>query len=426
MAALPQWLGIVVGAGLMSASGLGPTAASSHRKFEKRKVTFSADVAPILYKNCVECHRPGQVAPFSLIGFENAKKWSTMCSLVASKRQMPPWKATRGYGEFRGERGLTAAEIETLRLWSDQGSPRGEPSMEPKPPTFASEWKLGSPDIVLQPEKAFHVSPGGDDVYRNFTMKVDSDRPLFVKAMDVRAGNPRVVHHVIVYLDNQGVSQKLVAKTSDGQPGYTTFGGPGFIPDGSLGGWAPGLQPNPTPEGVAFKVAPHCTLVLQVHYHPDGKPETDRTRIALYTAKEPIRKEMQLGWLLNFGFYLPPGDSHRVVSLDEPISQDVTLYGVMPHMHLLGKSMKAYATLPDRSTVPLVEVKDWDFNWQMTYGFKKPIKIPKGSKIHVEAVYDNSAKNPRNPNHPPKPVHWGEQTTDEMFLLVAGFTVDKK
>jgi mono/diheme cytochrome c family protein len=399
-------------------------AADGKPKSASVKVTYAEHIAPMLNQHCVECHRPGEVAPFSLIGYENAKKYAPTMALATSGKRMPPWKAVHGFGEFLDENRLTPEEILLLRTWANAGTPRGDAKKEPPQPKFASEWALGQPDLVLQPEKAFKLGAEGADVYRNFVLKTDFKETRWVTAMDVRPGNAKVVHHVIAFLDGTGRSVDMEAKTKDGQPGYSTFGGPGFIPSGSLGGWAPGFRPRRTTEDVAFELKPGTNIVLQVHYHKSGKPEIDQTRIGLYFAKQPPAKDLKLAWIANPIFRLPPGADNHKVEVRWPIPRDVTVYGVMPHMHLLGRSMKATVVKPDGSTIPLVYIDDWDFNWQIGYQFKKPIKVPQGSRIYVEAYYDNSAKNPRNPNNPPNPVTWGEETTDEMFLLVAAYTVD--
>lgn len=389
-----------------------------------KATTYATDIAPILNRSCVPCHRTGEVAPFSLIGYENAKKWSPMIAAVTEARRMPPWKAKHGFGEFLDANRLTDDEIAAIKGWHEAGAPRGDAKQEREPPTFTSEWPLGQPNIVLQASKPFTVPAEGDDVYRNFVMTNEFKEPVWVKAMAIKPGNPKVVHHVITFIDGNGQAKKLQDQNGDGQEGYSTFGGVGFIPSGSLGGWAPGLTTRMAPHGTAMLVKPGSTLVVQVHYHPSGKPETDLTRVGLYLAKEKIEREMNLDWIFNFGINIPAGESQYKTSRVRHIPVDVTLYGAMPHMHLLGRSMKAELELPDGSRKPLVWIDDWDFNWQMNYAFKEPIRVPKGSKIHVEAVYDNSAGNPRNPSSPPRRVTWGEQTTDEMFLLVLAYTAD--
>lgn len=391
----------------------------------KPVVTYADKVAQIIFDHCTPCHRPGEVAPFSLTTYEEARKWSQMIAYVAEEGIMPPWKAVNGFNRFKDENLLTESEIATLKEWADAGAPRGDEKREPKAPSFSSEWTLGTPDLVLMPEKAFEMPGEGRDIYRNFVIKTNFKETKWISAMDVKPGNPRVVHHVIAFLDERDRAIQREQKQNDGQPGYTTFGGVGFNPDGALGGWAPGLRPNRTAPGTAFELKPGTTIVLQVHYHLSGKPEKDQTRVGLYFANEKdVTKPVRLAWIANPFFRIPPGAKDHKVSLTFPIPADVTAYGAMPHMHLLGKSMKAEVEGPDGKRRPMVWIDSWDFNWQLTYLFAEPIKIKAGSKIVIEAIYDNSPENPNNPNNPPQEVRWGEQTTDEMFLLIVPFTLD--
>jgi len=386
------------------------------------EISYAEHVAPILAKQCLSCHRPGEVAPFSLVGYENARKWAPMIALTTERGKMPPWKAAHGYGEFVGEMRLTDWERDTLKAWSVAGAPRGDAAKEPPTPTFSSEWTLGEPSYVASMPQPFKVPAGGGDVYRNFVIKTDFKETKWITAMDVRPGNKKVVHHVIAFLDERGHSHAMNGRDNDGQDGYTTFGGVGFNPSGALGGWAPGLRPQHTPAGSAFELKPGTTLVLQVHYHPSGKEETDQTKVGLYFADKTPSKPMTLAWIANPLFRIPAGASAHPVSMQYPVRADVTLHSVMPHMHLLGRQMKVWASLPDGATRPIIWIKDWDFNWQLNYALKEPMFLPRGSRIHLEAVYDNSKDNPNNPNDPPKDVRWGEATTDEMFLLVAAVT----
>lgn len=389
-------------------------------------VTFANQVAPILYEHCTKCHSPGQVAPFSLRSYEEARKWSKNLVAAIDRGTMPPWPAVDGYNSFRGANRLTAIQKETLRLWAAAGAPRGDAESEPAPPPMPPEWQLGAPDLVVGPAEPFRLEAEGADVYRNFVIKTDFKETRWVTGMDVKPGNPRVVHHVIAFLDSRGRAERLEAGNKDGQPGYSTFGGVGFLPTGSLGGWAPGLAPLRTPDDVAFELKPGTSIVLQVHYHKSGKPETDLTKVGLYFAKRPPNKSMQLAWIANIGLRIPANARQHIVRQRYRIPTNVTAYAAMPHMHLLGRSMKAYAELPDGATRPLVWVDDWNFNWQFQYEFQEPIKLPEGSVINVEAVYDNSADNPFQPNSPPKQVTWGEETTDEMMLLIVAYAVDSE
>jgi mono/diheme cytochrome c family protein len=386
--------------------------------------TYAEHIAPILNKHCVQCHRPGEVAPFPLIGYDNAKKWATMAKVVTGSRQMPPWKAKEGFGEFADSNRLSDVQVATIKKWEEMGSPRGDAKREPQAPTFASDWPLGKPDLTVSQKQPFKVDSEGTDEYRNFVIKTDYKEPRWVTAMDVKPGNARIVHHVIVFVDNRGQAEKLEAATKDGQEGYSTFGGVGFIPSGSFGGWAPGMRPRMLPTGKAFKLEPGARLVMQVHYNKSGKPETDLTKVGLYFAKSPVDQQVELAWFFNVFLRIPAGAKNHRQTYSQPIPADITVYGVMPHMHLLGKEMKAWAVKPDKGIIPLIHVVDWDFKWQLNYLFKEPVNIPKGSTVFVEAIYDNSAENPNNPSSPPRQVNVGEKTTDEMQLLVAAYTVD--
>jgi thiol-disulfide isomerase/thioredoxin len=388
------------------------------------KVTYAEHIKPIFDRSCVKCHRPGEVALFSLEEYENSRKWAPMAKIVTQSKRMPPWKAVHGYGEFQNENRLSEREIELIKRWADGGAARGDAKKEPPTPKFpAQEWALGTPDAIVAPEKPYNVSAEGQDDYRHFIIKTNYSETKFVRAMAVKPGNAKVVHHVIAFIDEKGASHRLDAK--DGQPGYSTFGGVGFLPDGSFGGWAPGNNPLETPDGVAFELKPGATIVLQVHYHKTGKPETDLTKVGLYFAKGKVEKVMSLAWMANLRLRIPAGEKQAVQKQTVPIPADITLYALMPHMHLLGREMRADVEFPDGRTQPLIYVKDWDFNWQLNYALLEPMKIPKGSKIHITATYDNSSDNMHNPNNPPKEVRWGEETTDEMMLLVAAYTIDE-
>ena len=388
----------------------------------KAKPTFAANVAPILYRSCVSCHRPGEIGPFSLVGYDNAKKWSKMIATVTAQRVMPPWKAT-GHGQFLDENTLTDEEIETIQNWQANGAPRGPVKDEPKPPVFTSGWTLGEPDLILKPDKPVTVEAEGKDEYRNYVLKTNFPETRYLSAFDCKPGNKSIVHHMVVFLDEKGFSQNVEKKRGDGKGGYLTDGGisPGFIPDSVPYVWVPGERARHLPKGVGIELKPGATLVMQIHYHRDGKPETDLTRLGLYFTKEKPAKNSEVEVVIDFNLKLPAG---KVTPWEKtfPIPYDATIYSVMPHMHLLGQAMKAELILPDGTTRELVNVEKYEYNWQFNYAFKEPVKVPKGSKLHVTASYDNSPANARNPHNPPQDVHWGEQTTDEMFVLLFTLT----
>jgi peroxiredoxin len=389
----------------------------------KPTVTYARDVAPILQASCQGCHRPGEVGPFSLLTYEDARSWAGLIKDYTHRRAMPPWKPADGFGEFRDVRRLTDAQIEMIGRWVDEGTPKGDPRDMPAPRKFVEGWMLGTPDLVLDAGEPYELAADGPDVYRNFVLSHVPDKDQWVKAVEVRPDQRAVVHHVIAYIDPQGKS--LALDKEEPGPGYTSSGGgAGFFPADFLGGWAPGNTPRFLPPGLGVKVPAGARLVLQVHYHKNGKLLKDRTKIGIHFATDPIRQQVRALPVLNFGLAVPPGDPRHEVKASMPISRDVTLYSVIPHMHLLGREMKLTATLPGGALKPLVWVKDWDFNWQETYVFKEPIQLPKGSRVDLVAYYDNSSGNPNNPNNPPKQVTWGEETTDEMCIAIFGFTVD--
>ncbi|MBS1714890.1 MAG: redoxin domain-containing protein [Armatimonadetes bacterium] len=388
------------------------------------KATYADAVARILNDHCVTCHRPGQVAPFSLIGYENAKNWAPTIAAVTAQKRMPPWKAVEGIGDFEHENRLTADEIALLAAWAEAKAPRGDAAKEPSPPKFPADWPLGEPDMTVQMPKPFKVAADGNDEYWHFVLKPDLKAPTYVQAIDVRPGNKRIVHHVILWLDEKGAADKVLAtKGVDG--GYMTFGSPGFVPDNSLGGWAPGLMPTRMPEDAGILLKPGTNVVLEVHYHKSGKEETDQTKVGLYFAKDAtkVKNKVEIAWLANLGIRIKPDLADQKFTQTIPIPVAVKLYSLMPHMHLLGRKMKATLIKPDKTEEPLIAIDDWDFNWQFTYALKTPKVLPAGSKVRIEAVFDNSSGNPNNPNEPPKEVRWGEQTTDEMMLLVAAISI---
>ncbi len=379
------------------------------------EVTFNKQVAPILWKNCASCHRPGQIGPFSLITYKDAAKRAEFIKQITNDRRMPPWKPEAGFGEFRDVRRLSDEDLKTLAHWADAGAPEGNPKDLPQPPKFVDGWQLGEPDLVLKMPKPFAVYASGRDIYRNFVITVPVDRDRTVAAVEFRPGNRRVVHHALLFLDAYGQARKRDG--GDGQPGYATFGGIGILPTGGLGGWAPGSTPRRMPEGVGMYLAKGSDLVMQVHYHPDGKPETDLSSVGIYFTAKPATKIVGGIAVRSRSIDIPPGESHHVVhAQSQPLPTDVTTLAVFPHMHNLGREMKMTAVTPDGAELPLIWIRDWDFNWQGSYQYRQPVHLPKGTVLKVDAVYDNTADNPKNPSSPPKRVTWGEQTTDEMCL----------
>jgi hypothetical protein len=386
--------------------------------------TFSNEVVRIFQQHCQTCHHDGDIAPFSLVEYADAKAHAPLIRFMTQSRQMPPWKPVEGCGEFRDERRLSDAEIATIGKWVVAGAPEGNRADLPAPRDFGSGWAKGQPDLVLKNSESY-TPPAGTDTYRCFTIPTHLTSTAYIAAVDTHPGDRMTVHHVLSFIDTTGASVALDEK--DPGPGYTCFGGPGFDLPGTLGGWAPGTRPLEMPEKVAFSLPADSRVVLQVHYHPHhGDPAPDRTELGLYFAKETPAKIMQVLPIINQSFTIPPNDANFQVDAVWPILTPVKLrvWFVAPHMHLLGKKMTVEMKAPGADAQCLINIDDWDFNWQGAYMFKTPIDVPIGTRMSLRAIYDNSSSNPLNPNDPPKAVSWGEATTDEMCIAFLGVTIE--
>ncbi|SRR5579883_903082 len=374
------------------------------------EVTFSHDVAPILYRHCAPCHHPGAVAPFSLIQYPDVAKRAHLIAAVTARRYMPPWLPAAPH--FQNERRLSEAEIAILQRWAAAGAPQGDAKETPAPPAFAGDWPLGTPGLAVEMRAEFAVPADGPDLYQCFVIPLETAPERYVKAVDIRPGNPRVVHHALLFQD-----LTREARRRDHGSGYPCFGTPGFLPARGLGGWTPGKQPVPQPPGMAETLYPRADLVLQVHYHPIGKPESDRTQVALYfTPDQPRRRLMDVGLESN-RIDIPAGDAHYRVTDHFTFPVAVDVIGVIPHAHYICRDMRGTAILPGGARRTLIHIPEWDFNWQDQYRYPAPIRLPAGTRVEMEFTYDNSAANPRNPNHPPQRVVYGPATTDEMAGL---------
>lgn len=388
------------------------------------QTTFNKDIAPILYKNCAGCHHDGEVAPFSLLTYDDAKKHAAQIVKVTHKRFMPPWKAELGYGDFADPRRLTDAQILLIKKWVDEGAPEGNAASRMPPPKFTSDWHLGKPDMVVEMTESYTVPAEGKDIYRCFVVPINNTEEKYVSAVEYRPGNRSVVHHALLFLDNTGQARKK--DDADPAPGYSSGGGPGFVPSGGLGGWAPGLTPRRYPEGVAAVIEKGSDLVIQTHFHPTGKIENEKSSVALYFAKRPPTRILIGSGLTSINIDIPAGEKNFKASASVTLPVDTEWVSITPHAHLLCREIKADYILPTGVKKPLIWIKDWDFDWQDQYQFRTPLRLPKGTKIEMEFTYDNSADNERNPSSPPKRVRLGEQTTDEMALLFMNAAVANK
>lgn len=386
----------------------------------KAEVTYHRHIGPLLGVHCLECHRIGEVAPFPLANYPDAARRARMLAHVTEERIMPPWHAAPGHVPLRNERILSEREIALIRRWVEAGSPEGAAEDAPPPRKFESGWRLGEPDLVLEPTEGFGVPAEGRDHFRCFVLPTGLDVDQMVVGVEFQAGDPSVVHHAILFVDERGRARKLDAE--DPGPGYERFGGIGFDSSGTLGGWAPGAQAQFLPPGMGRRLARGADVVLQIHYHPSGKATLDRSRVGLYLEPRGTLRRVRDLTLGTDEIDIPPGDEDYVRRTRRRIDRDVDVIGMIPHMHWLGQSMRVQATLPGGETRMLIEIPEYDFDWQTQYLYAKPLRLPAGTLLELEAHYDNSTGNPDNPANPPKRVRYGEETHDEMcfcFLQVA-------
>jgi hypothetical protein len=380
--------------------------------------TYNKDIAPILNSQCAQCHRPGEVAPFSLLTYQDAAKRAALIATVTGKGFMPPWKPEAGFGKFQHERRLTAEQIALFDAWAKAGAPEGNPQDKPPAPSFADGWQGGQPDLVLKAGNGFSVPADGGDRFQCFVLPLDLEQDSYIRTAEFRPGNRRVVHHGVIYVDDSGAARRLAGNSPDGS--YPCFGGPRVAASGLLDGWAPGTITEPGDPQLSIPVRKGTDLVLQIHYHPDGKAEKDISTVGVTFSGPPAHGRTSMV-MVNTSFDIPPGDSHYVVKSSLTMPRAVDIAGIFPHAHWLCKDMKVDAHLPDGQIAHMVRIGDWDFNWQGGYRYETPVHLPKGTRLELEYTYDNSAQNSRNPSSPPAHVQFGEQTTDEM--AVAFFTV---
>jgi hypothetical protein len=383
--------------------------------------TYSGEVAAVLQKNCLECHRRGQVGPFSLETYAQVSKRADDIAAVVGDRRMPPWKAApQAFPRFKHDRSLSDADIATLVAWAESGAPQGDPALRPADPPPAGDWLLGTPDLIVEMPGEFAVPASGKDIYRCFVIPTSLAEDRYVSAIEYQPGNRRIVHHMLGYVDTTGQARKRDA--DDPELGYSCFSGPGIEIHGDLGGWAPGNDPSRLPDGVGRFLPKNADVVVQVHYHPSGKPETDRSRIGIHFSRTPIKQTMHWSLAGKFDLKIPPGESNHEAKAQWRIPVDVEALAVTPHMHMLGRDMRMWVTFPDGREQDLITIGDWDFGWQNTYYFESPLDLPEGTVLKLVAHFDNSENNPNNPNKPPKLVKFGEGTTDEMCIGFVALT----
>jgi hypothetical protein len=397
--------------------------------------TWAADVAPIVMGHCVECHRPGDVAPFSLLAYADAAKRARFIAKTVGARIMPPWTPDGPRGAFVDERRLADLEIATIARWAQAGAPAGDLSRAPPAPAArGGAWRLGAPDLVVRMRRPFTVPAGPADTYQVFPIpfslgavpaavrdgaRIPDTDLLAVAAVEVHPQNLRALHHADVFVDTSGEARRREAAGTGN--GYASFGTPGFAPAAYLGGRVPGTTPRFLPGGIAAGVIPMSgDIAVQIHYHATGKSEADQTEVGIYLMREPTRRMMDSLFLRSFKLDIPAGTPAYAVEDSIEVPADCILMSVFPHMHLLGREVHASARMPDGSVRTLIDISRWSFRWQDHYFYREPFLLPRGTLVRCRWVFDNSAANPSNPYSPPKDVEFGPNATDEMCGLLLG------
>lgn len=398
--------------------------------------TFTKDVAPIFYRNCTTCHRPGQIAPMSLLSYQEARPWAKSIRAQVLAGTMPPWHADPRYGDFENDRRLTPEDRAVVIRWADGGAPRGDPRDLPAPPAYTTDWTIGEPDAVFAMLDDFEV-PAQDAVeYQFFEIPTNFTEDKWVQAIEIRPGAPSVVHHAVI--QSRGPVRDEPAPAFKLAPGMGPRPGVTRPPRAVLAGDHPPLRNGggkpiaingPRAEPIVFnpdtalRIKAGSVLILIMHYMTTGTSVIDRTKIGFKFATAPPAQELLTATLLNQSFAIPPRDPNYAVTLDATTTEDVTLWKIMGHTHLRGKNFEYTAVYPDGRSEIILSVPKYDFNWQTDYVFKHPLKLPKGTRLHVVAHYDNSKQNPWNPD-PDAEVRHGEQTWEEMLGTHLAYTVD--
>jgi hypothetical protein len=398
----------------LSASGTRPGGAAA-------VPTFARDVAPILYKNCTTCHRPGEIAPMSLFTYDDARPYAKAIRDEISEGHMPPWHADAPAGTFENERRLTDAERKTLLDWVAGGSPKGNMKDLPPQPEYPEGWTIGKPDVIFEMPEEYKIPANGTVAYEYFYIPTNFTTPKLVQAIEVRPGNRKVVHHVLVnYQARPDMTRTPVLKPNaewqklpDPELGLHQPKREQGIPTRLIGTYAPGTNPQIFRPGTALRLEAGGVIELQMHYTPNGKASSDRTKVGLIFAKDPAPREVRPSAFFNGTLLLPAGSDNTAVPGEIEFLQDTTVWGLFPHTHLRGKAWDYKLVLPDGTVQSILSVPHYDFNWQTYYMFKQPLEVPKGSKIVSTAWYDNSHGNKSNPNANAD-VKWGDQTWEEM------------
>jgi len=390
--------------------------------------TWAVDVAPILFDKCAKCHNDQGIAPFPLISYDDAFNNMAAVKEAVMQKTMPPWPPQEGYGQFAHPRTLSQQQIQTIANWVDNGGQSGNLADAPPAPVFDNGFEIQNPDLVVQ-MPSYTVNTDFD-LYRCFVIPAGITSEKFIQEIEVVPGNKAIVHHVLVFQDNSQTPLNLDAQ--DPGPGYTSFGGTGSNNSDLIGAWVPGTMKFRAPNGMGIKLDANTNLILQIHYPGGTYNQTDSTQVRIkYSTSGGSVREVTIAPAINHGNTLTngplliPANQTKTFYAQYTVPQqaNVSLLLAGPHMHLIGRSIKAYGVTPSNDTIPFINIPHWDFHWQGFYPYKTLVKVPGGTVIKAEAFYDNTTGNPHNPSNPPQTVTAGEATNDEMMMVYFGYTL---
>lgn len=378
------------------------------------QVTYSSHIAAIVHDKCSACHHPGQAGPFPLLTYDDVRQRAETIAAVVQEDYMPPWPPAGGHVPLAHDRRLTQTQKSQLLQWIQAGCPAGDLQSAPQPPHFPDGWVLGEPDLVVTMDGSYTVPADGPDIHRNFVARINLPENKWIKAIDLRPQARSVVHHVLYFVVDSEVAREKDA--ADPQPGFRGMGVPVRV---RIGGYVPGVVPERLPEDLAYPLPAHTDLVLQTHFHPSGKSETEQLTVGIYFADAPPTRNLLAiqippGFGRGAGIDIPAGESNYVITDAFTLPAAVKGYLVSGHAHYICSKMHLQARLPDGTEQTLLQIDDWDLNWQGQYAFQTPVHLPAGTVISTRIEYDNSTANPQNPHSPPQRVRWGNESTDEM------------
>jgi mono/diheme cytochrome c family protein len=408
---------------------------AADNKVSKPAPTFTKDIAPIFFDRCVSCHRDGNVAPMSLMTYSETRPWIKSIRERVVAHAMPPWTADPAYGHFLNDRELTQEQIDTIKTWVDTGAKEGSPEDLPPTPEFPKGWNIGQPDQIFEMAEEYTVPAEGVVDYQHFLVPTNFKEDRWIRAAEIRNVDSSVVHHVIVFIQPPATDRPKAFGIVPGAEWRTDHRDkPAEIKGTKLNrerlgyfltATGPGERGTVFPSGSGMRIPAGSNLIFQIHYTPKGKAVKDRAKVGLFYLKQPPENEIRTIGVQNGQFTIPAGEANHRVDSSVTFTEDARVWGLIPHMHLRGKSFEYRLITPDGKSRVILSVPKYDFNWQMVYSLAEPLVIPKGSRLECTAYFDNSKGNKYNPDFS-KDVKWGDQTWEEMMIGFTTYSLDSQ